>query len=445
MSEIKSGRARRGLSVGGLTTTIGGSYLWQFVKRPFQSSEERQETMLATHIRNAQRLVEQSVELRGAFAKLVQMLSMRSDLLPSEAVDVLASVRSSMPPMPYDVVRRVIEEELGAPPEQRFARFEQQAFAAASLGQVHRAERDDGRQVAVKVQYPGVADTVGQDLKNIRALIRVMAKISRDVMGRDVDMQHVVAELETRMQEELDYRLEAANAERFRTLFADDPEIVIPRVHADLSGNRVLTMDLLEGYPIDQLMAPSVDADVREWTAVKLFRLFYRQLLEFGVVQTDPHPGNYLVTHHPKICMLDFGCVRTLEPAIRRGYVRLAHALIADDADEMAAAGRDLGFIDKDPTVFVRVMRLTGAPIIRDASFDPATHDLVALATEATRIGLAGEPLKAPGHDVFIGRALLGLDGYLKGFGVVRNWRREFVDVLDRLPPDPPVATSQAR
>ena len=437
MSDIKSGRARRVLSVGGLTTTIGSSYLWQLVKRPFQSGDERQEAMLATHIRNAQRLVEQSVELRGAFAKLVQMLSMRNDLLPAEAVDVLASVRSAMPPMPADVVRRVITEELGAPPERCFARFDDTAFAAASLGQVHRAEREDGRPVAVKVQYPGVADTVGQDLKNIRALIRVMAAIGRDVMGRDVDTKLVVAELEARLREELDYRLEATHMERFRTLLADDPEVVIPRVHADRSSGRVLTMDLLEGYPIDQLMAPGVDPHIKEWTAVKLFRLFYRQLLEFGVVQTDPHPGNFLVTHHPKICMLDFGCVRTLEPPIRRGYVRLARALVAGDDAEMAAAGRDLGFVDRDPTVFVRVMRLTGAPLMHDAVFDPSTHDVVALATEATRIGLAGEPLLAPGHDVFIGRALVGLDGYLKGFGVVRNWHREFVDVLAALPPDP--------
>jgi predicted unusual protein kinase regulating ubiquinone biosynthesis (AarF/ABC1/UbiB family) len=181
-------------------------------------------------------------------------------------------------------------------------------------------------------------------------------------------------------------------------------------------------------------MAPGVDAEMKEWTAVKLFRLFYRQLLEFGVVQTDPHPGNYLVTHHPKICMLDFGCVRTLEEPIRRGYVRLARALVADDEAEMGAAGRDLGFVDKDPTVFVRLMRLSGSPLIRDAEFDPRTHDIVALATEATRIGMAGEPLLAPGHDVFIGRALLGLDGYMKAFGVVRNWHREFRSVLASLP-----------
>jgi predicted unusual protein kinase regulating ubiquinone biosynthesis (AarF/ABC1/UbiB family) len=436
MSDIKSGRARRGLSVGGLTTTIGGSYLWQLVKRPFQTPAEREDSMLAAHIRNAERLVAQSVELRGAFAKLVQLLSMRSDMLPGEAVDVLASVRSSMPPMPADVVRRVIEEELGAPPERCFASFEPDAFAAASLGQVHRATRDDGRPVAVKVQYPGVAETVNQDLKNIRALIRVTATIARDVMKRDVDTRLVVQELESRLREELDYRLEAANQERFAVMFADDPDVVIPRVHPDRSTGRVLTMDLVEGYPIDQLMAPSVDAAVKEWTAVKLFRLFYRQLLEFGVVQTDPHPGNYLVTHHPHICMLDFGCVRTLDPPIRRGYVRLARALAGGDDAGIAAAGRDLGFIDRDPTVFVRVMRLAGEPLMRDAPFDPRTHDLVALGTEATRIGLAGEPLLAPGHDVFIGRALLGLDGYMKGFGVVRNWHREFLAVLAALPPE---------
>jgi predicted unusual protein kinase regulating ubiquinone biosynthesis (AarF/ABC1/UbiB family) len=434
MSEIKSGRARRGLSVGGLTTTIGGSYLWQLVKSPFQSVRERQDAMLAAHIRNAERLVAQSVELRGAFAKLVQLISMRSDLLPAEAVDVLASVRSSLPPMPIAVVRATIEQELGAPPERCFVNFEPEAFAAASLGQVHRAEREDGRRVAVKVQYPGVADTVAQDLKNIRALIRVMAAIARDVMRRDVDTRLVIEELETRLREELDYRLEAANLARFRALFADDPEVVIPAVHADRSSGRVLTMDLVDGYPIDQLMVPGVDPELQRWTAVKLFRTFYRQLLEFGVVQTDPHPGNFLVTHHPHLCMLDFGCVRALDEPVRRGYVQLARGLLAGDETTIAAAGRALGFVDQDATVFVRLMRLTGAPLERDEPIDPRSHDLVALAAEATRIGLAGEPLLAPGHDVFIGRALLGLDGYLKGFGVVLNWHRELQAVLDALP-----------
>ena len=139
MAEITSGRTRRMLSVGRLTTAVGGSYLWQAIKRPFQSVSRTEQALLEAHIRNAERVVARSKELRGAFMKLVQMLSMRSDLFPPEALEVLSVVQSSVPAMPYARVQEVLRAELGAPPEERFRDFEPTAFAAASLGQVHRA------------------------------------------------------------------------------------------------------------------------------------------------------------------------------------------------------------------------------------------------------------------------------------------------------------------
>ena len=152
MADITAGRARRMLSVGGLTTSVGGSYLWQALKRPFQSTTQREATLLDTHIRNARRVVERSKELRGAFMKMAQLLSMRQDLFPAEALEVLSVVQSSVPPMPWAKVRRVLAAELGGPPEDRFASIEHEAFAAASLGQVHRAELRGGKPVVVKVQ-----------------------------------------------------------------------------------------------------------------------------------------------------------------------------------------------------------------------------------------------------------------------------------------------------
>ena len=149
MTDITSGRARRMLSVGRLTGSVGGSYLWQMLKRPFQSAPKQEQALLEAHIRNAERIVAGSTELRGAFMKLAQMLSMRTDLLPAEALDVLSVVQSSVPPMPYARVRELLTAELGAPPEKKFRRFEEEAFAAASLGQVHRAELRSGEQVAV--------------------------------------------------------------------------------------------------------------------------------------------------------------------------------------------------------------------------------------------------------------------------------------------------------
>jgi predicted unusual protein kinase regulating ubiquinone biosynthesis (AarF/ABC1/UbiB family) len=428
MAEITSGRARRMLSVGRLTTSVGGSYLWQALKRPFQSASRTQQALLAAHIRNAERLVAGSKELRGAFMKLAQMLSMRSDLLPAEALEVLSVVQSSVPPMPYARVREVLVAELGAPPERCFRRFEPEAFAAASLGQVHRAELPDGAAVAVKIQYPGVAATVRQDVQNVKALLRIFTGIARDVMRQDVDPGEVAAELEARLQEELDYVHEAANLERFRRLLADDPEVVVPRVHRALTTRHVLTMEFLEGYPIQDVLAPGVDQELKDWIAEKLFDLVWRQVLEFGALHTDPHPGNYLVTHHPRLGLLDFGSVRVLEPGIRRAYLRLAHGLLDQDDAEIGAACLDLGFVPPgdDPVPLVKMMHIVCEPLERDAPYDPRDYDLVARAAEVTQVAFANRLFRAPGHQVFLLRALVGVDAYLKALGTVRNWHRRF-------------------
>lgn len=438
MSEITAGRARRMLSVGGLTTSVGSSYLWQALKRPFQSETRQEAALLDTHIRNARRLVERSKELRGAFMKMAQLLSMRQDLFPAEALEVLAVVQSSVPPMPWAKVRRVLTSELGAPPEERFASIEHQAFAAASLGQVHRATLRGGRRVVAKVQYPGVADTVHQDIKNIRALVRVFDSIAHDVMRQDVDSKDVLRELEERLAEELDYVREAANLERFRTLFAGDSEVVIPRPYPRLSARRVITMDFLDGYPVQDIMAPGVDQELKDWVALKLFRLLWRQMFEFGVLHADPHPGNYLVTHHPKIGLLDFGSVRVFEPAVRRGYLRTARALLDGDDDAVGAAVTALGFVHpgQDAAPFVEMLRIICEPILVDRPYDPRDYDIVERGLRISQIKLSNRLYKAPGHQVFFLRALAGLDGYLKAFGAVRNWHRIFRDIVDAVPDD---------
>ncbi|MGH7925680.1 MAG: AarF/UbiB family protein, partial [Candidatus Binatus sp.] len=164
-TSITSGRARRAMKMGELASQVGSSYLWNQLRRPFQSAPARERDLLETHIRNAQRIVESSKQLRGAFMKLIQMLSIRKDLLPGEALDVLRATQSSVPPMNYATISEQIQREIGKRPEALFRSFDQTAFAAASLGQVHRAVTRDGVDVAVKIQYPGVEDTVEQDLQ----------------------------------------------------------------------------------------------------------------------------------------------------------------------------------------------------------------------------------------------------------------------------------------
>jgi predicted unusual protein kinase regulating ubiquinone biosynthesis (AarF/ABC1/UbiB family) len=433
-TKLARGRAKRVFKVGELATSVGSSYLWEALKSPFRSADKQQQALLDTHIRNAVRIVESSKELKGAFMKLVQMLSMRDDILPAEALKVLSVVQSQVPPMAYAEIRAQVKRELGKFPEQLFTRFEPEAFAAASLGQVHRAVLKNGSEVVVKVQYPGVEETVQQDLRNIKALLQVFTRIGRDVMRQNIDQSEVYQELEERLHEELDYVNEAKNIALFQRMFRDDPDVLIPAVYPEVSSRRVLTMSRIEGYPFADILKPGVDQSTKDWVALKYFRVLWRQVFEFGTLHTDPHPGNYLVTFHPKLAMLDFGSIRIFPEPIRRAYRDLAAAILDRDARATADACVRLGFLDRgdDPQPMVRIMEVIFEPVLVDKRYDPREYDSLQRGMEIATIGLEHRLFKAPGHRVFLTRALIGLDAYLKQLGTVANWHRVFKDCVER-------------
>jgi predicted unusual protein kinase regulating ubiquinone biosynthesis (AarF/ABC1/UbiB family) len=427
-NSITRGRAKRVLKVGELATSVGSSYLWQAIRSPFRSADRRQQALLDTHIKNAIKMVERSKELRGAFMKLVQMLSMRDDILPAEALQVLSVVQSSVPPMDYPLIRKQIMRELGRPPEQLFASFDTDAFAAASLGQVHKARLKTGEEVVVKVQYPGVEETVKQDLQNIKALLHTFTLIGRDVMRQKIDRSDVYRELEERLHEELDYVNEAKNIALFQKMFRDDDEVIIPDVYPDLSSRRVLTMGLVEGYPFKDILGPGVEQSLKDWVALKYFRVVWRQIFEYGVLHTDPHPGNYLITYHPKLAMLDFGSIRIFPEPIRTAYHQLAQAILQRDEATMAKCFVRLDFLDPgdNPAPLVRIMYMIFEPVLKDRSYDPRDYNSVEKGMQIAAIGLENRLFKEPGHRVFLARALIGLDAHLKQLGTVTNWHREF-------------------
>lgn len=431
---LTTGRTRRALKVGTLTGQVGGSYLMNALRRPFQSVDARRKDMLDTHLRNAMLIVERSQELKGTFLKLMQMLSMRSDLLPPDVLQVLSVVQSEVPPMPYAMIRKQIVEEFGKPPEELYATFAEEAFAAASLGQVHRATLRDGSDVVVKVQYPGVDATVGQDLKNVKALLQTFTLIARDVLRQNVDVDGVYQELAERLGEELDYENESRNTERFRRMFEDDDEIVIPRVYPKLVSRRVLTMSFVDGYKLADMLNPGVDQELRDWIAVKYFRTLWRQVFEFGTLHTDPHPGNYLITYHPKLGILDFGSIRIFGDAIRVQYLALARALIDRDRPGAARACVALGFIGEgdDPEPMLDMLDLVFDPIYEDRDYDPRDYDTVDRAMRIAAISLEKRVFKSPGHSVFLMRALVGLDSYIQQFGTVANFHRLFRESIEQ-------------
>jgi len=404
------------------------------LRRPFLNAGQRERELLDTHIRNAQRIVEGSSQLRGAFLKLIQMLSMRHDLLPGEALDVLKATQSGVPPMSYGMIAEQIRRELGRKPEQLYKSFDQTAFAAASLGQVHRAKLKDGREAAVKVQYPGVEKTVAQDLKNLKLLLKTLGSIARDVMRQKVDDATIYAELEARLKEELDYVLEADNMTSYGRRFADDPEIVIPQVIRPLSSRRVLTMTFIDGYPLVDVLGGAVEEDLRRWVARKCSEFAWRQVLEFGALHTDFHPGNYLVTYHPNLGVLDFGSIRNFSQPVREGYLQVAKAIIDDDDKSLAAGLVKLGYIDRkqDPAPMIKVIHILFEPMYTKGPFDPADYDTVKKAQQVGEMALEHKLYKSPDHSVFLIRALVGLEGIITALGVTDDYRSIFSKCVDR-------------
>ncbi|HZP46449.1 MAG TPA: AarF/UbiB family protein [Candidatus Binataceae bacterium] len=421
---ITSGRARRALKIGELASQVGSSYLWTSLRRPFVEATRFERVLRDTHLKNARRIVARSEELRGAFMKLIQMLSTRADLLPAEAIDILKSTQSAVPAMDYRLIAQQIREELGKAPEQLFASFETEAFAAASLGQVHRARLKTGEEVAVKIQYPGVDRTVEHDLSNLKLLLRTLQAFAADLMRQKIDTKSIYAELEERLREELDYVNEARNLERFRRMLSDEPEVMIPEVIKPLSTRRVLTMTYIDGYRLSDIFGEGTDVELRRWVARKYYRLIWRQILEFGALHTDPQPGNYLVTYHPRLGMLDFGSVRYFSETIRKGTLQLAQAMLAGDDKGVAAALLKLGYLDhdQDPGPLVKVVYILFEPVIIDRVYHPAEYDALGKAAEVSEMAFEHKLYKSPRHSIFLLRALIGLDGIMKGLAVKMNY-----------------------
>ena len=288
------------------------------------------------HEAGARDLYRTAVRLRGGFLKFGQFVSARPDLLPEPYIRQLSKLQDRVPPAPASVVRRAVERDLG-PVDAHFAELDP-AASAASLAQVHRAVRHDGRRVAVKVQYPGAARIVPREAADTR---RLLGLLDRFVPG--IELGTIAGELERVIVSELDYRREAANIDRFAANFAGEPGIVVPATHPDLCTDRVLVMDWVEGANLG-LSLRDCDRDVAEEAVRLLVDAFLKQILVDGFVHADPHPGNFLLQPGPRLGIVDFGaCVELSEPT-RLALRELYAAGLELDLGRSAAALDALGF-----------------------------------------------------------------------------------------------------
>ncbi|HVV35119.1 MAG TPA: AarF/ABC1/UbiB kinase family protein [Acidimicrobiales bacterium] len=343
---IPQGRLRRTAPLAAASARAAGGGLVSVLKRRLKGQRG---AGLDFHVRNAQRYAELLSHSKGVLMKVGQIVSFvdTAPALDRQYGDVyrtaLSSLQADADPMDPVLVGAVVESELGRPPEELFASFSPTPLAAASIGQVHAARLYDGTEVAVKVQYPGVADAIGADLANAELLL-TFVKLAKGFAPqlRNVDVRPIAEELTERISEELDYRRELANQAEFADHYRGHPFARVPTVFPELSSDRVLTMELARGRRWTEIA--DADQDLRNKWGEAIDRFFFGAIARFGIFNADPHPGNYLFHDDGTVTFLDFGCVKRLDDRARRGFWEMPLAALANDGEWLERVLVEQGF-----------------------------------------------------------------------------------------------------
>jgi aarF domain-containing kinase len=341
---VPVGWFRRLRTLGTLQAQIGAAYLFHWLRGWFKDAEENQRLLAETHWRTAVRVLDSMSYLRGATMKVGQTLANFPDIVPRAFVETLEQLHFSAPPLHWSLLKEMVFGELGDDPEEVFASFERRACAAASLGQVHRARLASGEEVAVKIQYPGIARTIREDCRNL-LLFLLPGRLGRDWENAREQLDDLCA----RLGRETDYEQEAAMLRRARPLFHEGDGIVVPRVYPERSTARVLTMRWLEGLHLDQFLATNPPQELRNEFARKVLRAWYRMLYAGRLLYADCHPGNFLFMPDGRLGVIDFGFMLELDDTLWELFRRMDRPLTTGRRDERIAAIKEWSWIGDGP------------------------------------------------------------------------------------------------
>ena len=398
--------------------------LWWLKRTSFLHGSHQQEVASALYAKQARTFSEFAIKMGGLIVKLGQFMSVRIDLLPKEYIDELSKLQDCLPALPTQTIIDVIEKELGKPLDQIYARFDREPLAAASLGQVHRAVLPDGTEVAVKVLRPGIEDLVATDLRSIRAILRMLDRWFH--LSEFVDLDLLDADFSTTFTNELDYILEAHNAETFQLNLLWDPHVDIPQIFWEQSTHKVLTMEYMDGVRIDDLTAMDAQGIDRADVAKNLMGIFYEMVLDDGFYHADPHPGNIFVRRDGIIQLIDFGMVGSITPTARHEYGQLVLGLVRRDADRIVGAMKNLGFFGPgaDTRKLADLMRpyideiaggvtsyYTTSSVIDTVMSGRANITVDEQILEQLREFIFTQPITLPGQTTFLGKSLITLLG----------------------------------
>lgn len=356
LDKIKSSVLSRSLAMTKLTVNTGAKAMGHGLTQLFTKLEDK-DSRWAEFLKNqAQSLSTELGQLKGSVMKAGQMISMYGELfLPPEANEFLKTLQSQSPPLQYSEIKKIILANLG-PDKMALLEIGEDPIGTASLGQVHPATiKATGEQIALKVQYPGVDKAIQSDLKAIRSLLKMMK-----LLPGDFQTDTLFQEVQGMLEQEVDYHREAQMTIEYGKQFGKDPRFIVPKVYLEFSGPKILATSLERGLSPDDPLVKNLSAERRNRLSMNFLDLYFQELFKEGLVQTDPHLGNYKVRLQPdgqdQLVLLDFGAVRQYDPEFLAAYKRMIRGALLRDAKELEKASLDLKFIEESDSAELKKM-----------------------------------------------------------------------------------------
>lgn len=407
---VPGGRLSRLARLGSLATGVAGGMLAEGARQLAAGKRPKARDLVLTPA-NARRVADQLAQLRGAAMKVGQLMSMDAgNLLPPELAEILARLREDARTMPMSQVVQVLETHWGKGWEQGFERFSFTPCAAASIGQVHRARTHDGQELAIKLQYPGVRQSIDSDVDNVATLLRVSG-----LLPKALDLAPLLAEAKRQLHEEADYRREAESLDSFGRLLADEADFVLPRALTALTRSDILAMTWVDGAAVESLTDAA--QPLRDRIASLLIGLLFRELFEFRLIQTDPNFANYRFdAASGRLVLLDFGATRPYAEPVVEAYRRLMAGTISGDRAAMSEAAQAIGYFQDDIHAHQReavidLFEIACEPLRHPGAYDFGTSDLALRLRDAgLKLSMERDFWHTPPADaLFLHRKLGGL------------------------------------
>jgi predicted unusual protein kinase regulating ubiquinone biosynthesis (AarF/ABC1/UbiB family) len=420
---------KRFMRLAGMTASITGKVMSNSFKSMVGNAEEKAEARSQMYTEIGKQIANTLGEMKGAVMKVGQIASQYQDIFPPEIAEAMTKLQKEAPPMPYSVIEQQIIHELGAKPAEKFAQFDEKPFAAASIGQVHRARLHTGEDVIVKVQYPGVAECCESDLKHLRMALKLagVIKLSKELQ------EQLFEEIRISLHSELNYLEEAANLREFGEFHSGDDKVIIPKVFDDFTSTRVLTLSYEGGDGLQE--AKHYPSHVRNELGQKLFHVLCEQLYHLQALHCDSHPGNFAFRPDGTLVIYDFGCVKRLNPLLVGEFKRLVKAALHNDYATVEAVLRDLGIRthggpEVPPEYYLEWIDILLDPI-RDKTFDFArskVHEQV--LGKAKSLIQYWDSFQPSAETMMINRAIGGHYWNMVHLGVHSNFGRPLLGYL---------------